>query len=100
MFKVKAKHWLNIDGTWHGTGETFEVGSIAGIREHVEVIAETPDEVVPEPEKEQEPVTEPEVAEEPETEEVAEPESEPEKEQEPVAEKPKSATGRRGRKAQ
>lgn len=85
MYKVKARHWLNINGTWHGTGETFEVESLAGIRENVEVIAEIPDVVEPEPEKEQEPVAE----------EVTEPE--PEKEQE---EKPKSATGRRGRKAQ
>ena len=82
MFKVKAKHWLNIDGTWHGTGETFEVESIAGIREHVEVIAEAPEAVEPEPIVEPEPETE----------------EEPKKEQ--TEEKPKASASRRGRKAQ
>ena len=45
---VKAKHWLNVDGTWHGPNEQFEVGSVAGIRDAVEVIAETNPAVEPE----------------------------------------------------
>ncbi|MCR5091023.1 MAG: hypothetical protein K6C08_16105 [Oscillospiraceae bacterium] len=23
--QVRAKHWLNIDGTWHRSGETFQL---------------------------------------------------------------------------
>lgn len=38
--KVKAKHWLNVGGVWHGTGEEFEVKSIAGFEDSVEVVAE------------------------------------------------------------
>lgn len=45
---VKAKHWLNVDGTWRAPGETFEVESAAGIRDAVEVIAETNPAVEPE----------------------------------------------------
>ena len=45
---VKAKHWLNVDGTWRAPGETFEVESAAGIRDSVEVIAETNPAVEPE----------------------------------------------------
>ena len=48
--KVKAKHWLNVEGNWHPAGEEFEVESIAGIVNSVEVIAET----APEPGKETE----------------------------------------------
>lgn len=47
--KVKAKHWLNVDGEWHPAGEPFEVESIAGFEESVEVIAEAKSE--PKPEK-------------------------------------------------
>lgn len=39
--KVRAKHWLNADGEWHKAGDEFEVESIAGIEEAVEVVAET-----------------------------------------------------------
>lgn len=63
MMKVKAKHWVNVEGDWHGEGEVFEVESIAGIGHAVEVIAsdepkpvvETPKE--PEPEIAEKPVS-------------------------------------------
>ena len=45
--KVKAKRWLNVDGTWHGPGEAFEVESTAGIANAVEVIAESEPAVKP-----------------------------------------------------
>lgn len=49
MIKVKAKHWINADGTWHKAGEIFEIESIEGIEKGVEVIAEP--ESADEPEK-------------------------------------------------
>lgn len=54
--KVKAKHWLNMGGTWRKAGEVFEVENIEGIEKSVEVIEtkgakaqEKPVEVVAEP---------------------------------------------------
>lgn len=53
--KVKAKNWLNVGGKWYPTGEIFEIASIAGIEESVEVIAEPEsDEPKPEPETQEE----------------------------------------------
>lgn len=40
--KVKAKHWINANGDWHKCGEIFEVNTLAGIEDAVEVIAEEP----------------------------------------------------------
>lgn len=40
MMKVKAKHWLNVNGEWHPKDDIFEVESIDGFAESVEVIAE------------------------------------------------------------
>ena len=40
MLKVKAKHWLNVSGDWYKAGDVFEIESIAGIENSVEVIAE------------------------------------------------------------
>ena len=57
--KVKAKHWLNVDGEWYRAGDIFEVESVDGFAESVEVIAEP--ETVKKPK--QEPVKEPETAE-------------------------------------
>ena len=45
--KVKAKHWLNVEGTWHSPDEVFEVESVAGIADAVEVIAESEPAVKP-----------------------------------------------------
>lgn len=39
--QVKAKHWINYDGEWHPAGDVFEVASVDGFAESVEVIAET-----------------------------------------------------------
>lgn len=41
--KVKARHWLNHDGTWYRAGETFEIstGDLDEMRGVVE-LAETP----------------------------------------------------------
>ena len=36
--KVKAKHWLNIGGSWRKAGDVFEVDSIKGIEKSVEVM--------------------------------------------------------------
>ena len=53
--KVKAKHWINANGNWYKPGEAFEVESVIGFENAVEVIAEEPKVVEPaknEPEKE------------------------------------------------
>ena len=41
--KVKAKHWLNHDGTWYRAGETFEISTsdAEALADSVE-ISETP----------------------------------------------------------
>ena len=39
--KVKAKHWLNANGEWHRAGDEFDVESIAGMEDSVEVVADT-----------------------------------------------------------
>ena len=38
--KVKAKRWINVGGEWHGAGDVFDVPSLAGIGNAVEVVAE------------------------------------------------------------
>ena len=52
--KVKAKHWINANGNWYKPGETFEVDTVIGFENAVEVVAEEPKVVEPvkeEPEK-------------------------------------------------
>lgn len=44
--KVRAKHWINVNGDWHKAGEIFEVESVAGIN-GIEVIACEPEAVAP-----------------------------------------------------
>lgn len=62
--KVKAKHWLNVDGDWHPAGDIFDVESVAGFEESVEVVSEPESEVKPEtPENTETPVKEEEPAE-------------------------------------
>ena len=48
MKRVIAKRWLNVNGDWHQAGDTFEVESLAGIADAVEVVSEVPEEAVKE----------------------------------------------------
>ncbi len=43
--KVKAKHWLNYNGTWHKGGETFEVDDFDTVKDHAEKVGEAKEEV-------------------------------------------------------
>ena len=54
MKKVVAKHWLKVGDAWYAKGEVFEVESLAGIANAVEVISDEPEIAAPvEPVKEE-----------------------------------------------
>lgn len=42
--KVKAKHWINYNGTWHQAGEVFAIddADAAEMRQYAEVAEEQP----------------------------------------------------------
>lgn len=44
--KVKANHWINVDGVWHPAGEVFEVSKAV---EGVEVLEKSTPKAVNEP---------------------------------------------------
>ena len=40
--KVRARHWLNYNGTWHRAGDEFEVDDIEEVKEYVDPLVDFP----------------------------------------------------------
>lgn len=46
--KVKAKYWINYNGTWHKAGETFEVDDFDTVKDHADKVEEVKEQYVSE----------------------------------------------------